>query len=61
MSLNFGVSLKGQTESSFNRPNHLGVLIPGNRELGVKIADLFLLEGWKPSMSMTSSIMSGKR
>ena len=44
MSLNFGVSLKGLAEveaAFFNKPNHLGSLIPENRGLGLKIAQLF--------------------
>ena len=48
MSLNFGVSLKGPREvemAFFNRPNHLGALIPENREMGLKIADLFSAGG----------------
>ena len=48
MSLNFGVSLKGQNEvemAFFNRPNHLGALVAQNRELGVKIAELFSAGG----------------
>jgi 2-dehydropantoate 2-reductase len=42
MSLNFGVTLKGpgQVASAFfNRPNHLGGLVPENRELGMRLAD----------------------
>ena len=41
MSLNYGVALKGpgQVEMAFfNRPNHLGGLVPENRELGRRIA-----------------------
>ena len=48
MSLNFGVSLKGPCEVAmafFNRPNHLGALIPENRETGLKIAELFSAGG----------------
>ncbi len=48
MSLNFGVALKGPCEvemAFFNRPNHLGALIPENRETGLKIADLFTAGG----------------
>ena len=43
MSLNYGVSLKspGVVESAFfNRPNHLGCLVPENRETGLTIARL---------------------
>ncbi len=43
MSLNLGVSLKGPGEvevAFFNKPNHLGSLIPENRDLGLKIAKL---------------------
>jgi 2-dehydropantoate 2-reductase len=42
MSLNFGVSLKGPGQVAaafFNRPNHLGGLVPENRELGLGLAD----------------------
>lgn len=48
MSLNYGVSLKGPCEVSmafFNRPNHLGGLVPENRQLGLKIAELFTSGG----------------
>lgn len=44
MSLNYGVALKGPSEvemAFFNRPNHLGSLVPENRELGLRIAELF--------------------
>lgn len=47
MSLNYGVSLKapGEVEVAFfNRPNYLGALTDGNRELGVEIARV-LTEG----------------
>lgn len=47
MSLNYGVSVKGPGEvetAFFNRPNHLGSLIPENREMGLQIAKL-LTEG----------------
>jgi 2-dehydropantoate 2-reductase len=43
MSLNYGVALKspGEIEAAFfNRPNHLGCLVPENRELGKEIARL---------------------
>ncbi|MGB5750605.1 MAG: 2-dehydropantoate 2-reductase [Desulfobacterales bacterium] len=43
ISLNFGVSLNsaGQAEVAFfNRPNHLGSLTHGNRDLGIQIAEL---------------------
>jgi 2-dehydropantoate 2-reductase len=42
MSLNFGVALKGSTEvhmAFFNRPNHLGGLVPENREVGSRVAE----------------------
>jgi len=42
MSLNYGVSLKGPGQVAaafFNRPNHLGGLVPENRELGLGLAD----------------------
>ena len=42
MSLNYGVSLKGPNEvemAFFNRPNHLGSVTPGNKDIGVRIAD----------------------
>ncbi|MEW6529277.1 MAG: 2-dehydropantoate 2-reductase [Thermodesulfobacteriota bacterium] len=48
MSLNYGVSLKGpgQVETAFfNRPNHLGSLRRGNRELGSRIAALLTEAG----------------
>jgi 2-dehydropantoate 2-reductase len=48
MSLNFGVSLKGPCEvemAFFNRPNHLGAMIPENRETGLRIAQLFSAGG----------------
>jgi 2-dehydropantoate 2-reductase len=41
MSLNYGVSLQGpgRVEAAFfNRPNHLGGLVPENRELGLHLA-----------------------
>jgi len=41
MSLNFGVELKGSGEieaAFFNRPNHIGCLVPENRERGKEIA-----------------------
>jgi 2-dehydropantoate 2-reductase len=44
MSLNYGVALKGPGRvemAFFNRPNHLGSLAPGNREIGRRIARLF--------------------
>lgn len=43
MSLNYGAALKGPGEvevAFFNRPNHLGALIPENRQLGEEIARL---------------------
>jgi len=43
MSLNYGVEFKGPGEieaAFFNRPNHLGCLVPENRELGEEIARL---------------------
>lgn len=43
MSLNYGAALKGPGEvevAFFNRPNHLGALIPENRQLGEEIAPL---------------------
>ncbi len=43
MSLNYGVSLKGIGEAEtafFNRPNHLGGVIPENRDLGIQIAQV---------------------
>jgi len=48
MSLNFGVSLKGPCEVAmafFNRPNHLGGMIPENREMGLRIAEIFSAGG----------------
>ena len=48
MSLNYGVSLKGPGEvemAFFNRPHHLGALIPENRETGVKIAEMLSAGG----------------
>ena len=47
MSLNYGASIKspGVVESAFfNRPNHLGCLVPENQDLGLHIAEL-LTEG----------------
>jgi 2-dehydropantoate 2-reductase len=44
MSLNFGVSMKGDGEvktAFFNRPNHLGSLIPENHTMGLRIAEIF--------------------
>ena len=41
MSLNYGASLKGLGEAEtafFNRPNHLGALVPENHDLGLQIA-----------------------
>ena len=41
MSLNFGVELKGSGEieaAFFNQPNHIGCLVPENRERGKEIA-----------------------
>ena len=43
MNLNFGVALKGPGSADvafFNRPNHLGALIPENRARGIQIADI---------------------
>ena len=43
MSLNYGASLNGpgQVQTAFfNRPNHLGALIPENRAQGIQIADI---------------------
>lgn len=43
MSLNYGVASRGSGEAEvafFNRPNHLGSLIPENRQLGEEIAGL---------------------
>jgi 2-dehydropantoate 2-reductase len=48
MSLNFGVSLKGPGQVAmafFNRPNHLGGLVPENRALGRQIARLLTESG----------------
>ena len=48
MSLNFGVALKGPCEvetAFFNRPNHLGALVPENRETGLKIAGMLTAGG----------------
>ena len=48
MSLNFGVSLKGPGEVAiafFNRPNHLGGMISENREMGLRIAEVFSAGG----------------
>ncbi len=48
MSLNFGVSLKGPCEvgmAFFNRPNHLGALIPENRPIGLSVAELLTSGG----------------
>jgi 2-dehydropantoate 2-reductase len=42
MSLNYGVSLKGPNHvemAFFNRPNHLGALVPENRDRGLEIAE----------------------
>jgi 2-dehydropantoate 2-reductase len=42
MSLNYGVSLKGPSHvemAFFNRPNHLGALVPDNRDLGLRMAE----------------------
>ena len=47
MSLNYGAALKGPGEveaTFFNRPNHLGSLIPENRQFGEEIA-LLLTDG----------------
>ncbi len=41
MSLNYGVALKGPSHvemAFFNRPNHLGALVPENREPGLRMA-----------------------
>ena len=43
MSLNYGVSEKGpgRIETAFfNRPNHLGCVVPENRELGLQLAEV---------------------
>jgi 2-dehydropantoate 2-reductase len=48
MSLNFGASLAGagQVETAFfNRPNHLGALTEGNRELGLQMAERLTAAG----------------
>ncbi len=48
VSLNYGVALKGpgKVEAAFfNRPNHLGVIIPENRQLGEEIADMLTQGG----------------
>jgi 2-dehydropantoate 2-reductase len=48
MSLNFGVSLKGPGQVAmafFNRPNHLGALVPENKDLGGRIAQIFTDSG----------------
>jgi 2-dehydropantoate 2-reductase len=48
MSLNYGVSLQdpGQVEAAFfNRPNHLGGLVPENRELGLLLAGRLTASG----------------
>ena len=48
MSLNYGVSLKGPGEiemAFFNKPNHLGSLLPGDREPGPRLAELFTASG----------------
>lgn len=48
MSLNYGVSLKGPGEiemAFFNKPNHLGSLLPGDREPGLRLAELFTAGG----------------
>ncbi len=48
MSLNYGVSLKGPGEVAtafFNRPNHLGSLVPENRDAGRLIAKSFTSGG----------------
>ena len=42
MSLNYGVALRGPSHvemSFFNRPNHLGALVPENRGLGLRMAE----------------------
>ena len=47
MSLNLGITLKGPGDvevTFFNRPNHLGSLIPENKDLGLSLAEL-LSEG----------------
>ena len=48
MSLNYGVSLKGpgQVETAFfNRPNHLGGLVPETRETGLWLSDALTAAG----------------
>jgi 2-dehydropantoate 2-reductase len=48
MSLNFGASIKapGLVETAFfNRPNHLGCLVPENRDVGLHIDDLLTKGG----------------
>lgn len=47
MTLNYGVSLHGPCEVSaafFNRPNHLGALVPENQPMGSRVAEI-LTEG----------------
>jgi 2-dehydropantoate 2-reductase len=48
MSLNFGVSLKGPGQVAmafFNRPNHLGSLVPENKSLGLRVARILTDSG----------------
>lgn len=48
MSLNFGVSIKGDGEveaAFFNPPNHLGALTPENRDPGLQMAKTFTDSG----------------
>ena len=48
MSLNYGVSLKGPgvvEMAFFNPPNHLGALVPENRETGLRIARMLSAGG----------------
>ncbi len=48
MSLNYGVSLKGPGEvelAFFNRPNHLGGLVPESREAGISLCDQLTAAG----------------
>ncbi|MDQ1334852.1 MAG: 2-dehydropantoate 2-reductase [Thermodesulfobacteriota bacterium] len=48
MSLNYGVSLKGPGEvelAFFNRPNHLGGLVPESREAGISLCDRLTAAG----------------
>lgn len=48
MSLNYGVSVKslGVTEAAFfNKPNHLGALVPENKDKGRQIAELLTAGG----------------